>query len=136
MLACEERDNHQLDKELLTNRLRHLEQELEASKNSVSEKTRESRILEVKHTSALQADDGGSEQNLRLLANVSITTVAAIFCHSVVKPLMAVNVSHRMRPKKVVQHLKKVLSKYKSMNCFYCKKLIHYRNLLLLTWYI
>lgn len=49
MLACEERDNHQLDKELLTNRLRHLEQELEASKNSVGEKTRESRLLEVKH---------------------------------------------------------------------------------------
>lgn len=58
MLACEERDNHQLDKELLTNRLRHLEQELEASKNSVGEKTRESRLLEVKHTSASQADDG------------------------------------------------------------------------------
>lgn len=48
MLACEERDNHQLDKELLTNRLRHLEEELEASKNSVNEKTRESRLLEVK----------------------------------------------------------------------------------------
>lgn len=58
LLACEERDNHQLDKELLTNRLRHLEQELEASKNSVSEKTRESRLLEVKHASALQWDGG------------------------------------------------------------------------------
>uniref|UniRef100_A0A3Q0RVJ4 Cingulin n=1 Tax=Amphilophus citrinellus TaxID=61819 RepID=A0A3Q0RVJ4_AMPCI len=48
LLACEERDNHQLDKELLTNRLRHLEGELEASKNSHSEKTREIRILEDK----------------------------------------------------------------------------------------
>lgn len=50
MLACEERDNHQLDKELLTNRLRHLEEELEASKNSANEKTRESRLLEVNRT--------------------------------------------------------------------------------------
>ncbi|XP_038146143.1 cingulin isoform X3 [Cyprinodon tularosa] len=47
-LACEERDNHQLDKELLTNRLRHLEGELEASKNSLNEKAREIRILEDK----------------------------------------------------------------------------------------
>lgn len=47
MVTCEERDNHQLDKELLTNRLRHLEGEIEASKNSYNEKTREIRILEV-----------------------------------------------------------------------------------------
>lgn len=47
LLASEERDNHQLDKELLTNRLRHLEGELEASKNSYNEKTREIRMLEV-----------------------------------------------------------------------------------------
>ncbi|XP_008429923.1 cingulin [Poecilia reticulata] len=47
-LSCEERDNHQLDKELLTNRLRHLEGEVEASKNSLNEKTREIRILEDK----------------------------------------------------------------------------------------
>lgn len=47
-LACEERDNHQLDKELLSNRLRHLEGELEASKNSHNEKAREVRILEVR----------------------------------------------------------------------------------------
>ncbi|XP_037640944.1 cingulin isoform X2 [Sebastes umbrosus] len=48
MLICEERDNHQLDKELLTNRLRHLEGEIEASKSGNSEKTREIRILEDK----------------------------------------------------------------------------------------
>ncbi|XP_056900645.1 cingulin isoform X4 [Takifugu flavidus] len=48
MVVCEERDNHQLDKELLTNRLRHLEGEIEASKNSYNEKTREIRILEDK----------------------------------------------------------------------------------------
>lgn len=47
MVTCEERDNHQLDRELLTNRLRHLEGEIEASKNSYNEKTREIRILEV-----------------------------------------------------------------------------------------
>ncbi|XP_041650288.1 cingulin isoform X1 [Cheilinus undulatus] len=48
LLACEERDNHQLDKELLSNRLRHLEGELEAGKNGLNEKTREIRILEDK----------------------------------------------------------------------------------------
>uniref|UniRef100_A0A4W6FU39 Cingulin n=1 Tax=Lates calcarifer TaxID=8187 RepID=A0A4W6FU39_LATCA len=48
LLVCEERDNHQLDKELLTNRLRHLEGEMEASKNNLNEKTREVRILEDK----------------------------------------------------------------------------------------
>lgn len=59
MLACEERDNHQLDKELLTNRLRHLEEELEASKNSVNEKTRESRLLEVKRMHPLRREIRG-----------------------------------------------------------------------------
>ncbi|CAN9513590.1 unnamed protein product [Ophioblennius macclurei] len=48
LLACEERDNHQLDKELLSNRLRHLEGEMETHKNSQNEKTREVRILEDK----------------------------------------------------------------------------------------
>lgn len=48
LLACEERDNHQLDKELLTNRLRHLEGELETSKNSQNERIREVRLLEVR----------------------------------------------------------------------------------------
>ncbi|XP_061676698.1 cingulin [Syngnathoides biaculeatus] len=48
LLTCEERDNHQLDKEMLTNRLRHLEAENEAGKNSLNEKTREIRILEEK----------------------------------------------------------------------------------------
>lgn len=49
LLACEERDNHQLDKEMLTNRLRHLEAAEEAGKNGLNEKTREIRILEVKY---------------------------------------------------------------------------------------
>ncbi|KAJ0000426.1 hypothetical protein NQD34_012268 [Periophthalmus magnuspinnatus] len=48
LLACEERDNHQLDKELLTNRLRHLETEMENGKNSQNEKIREVRLLEDK----------------------------------------------------------------------------------------
>jgi len=52
LLTCEERDNHQLDKELLTNRLRHLEGEIEASKNSQNEKSREIRLLEVRCSSA------------------------------------------------------------------------------------
>lgn len=47
LVVSEERDNHQLDKELLSNRLRHLEGEIEANKNSYNEKAREIRILEV-----------------------------------------------------------------------------------------
>lgn len=45
---CEERDNHQLDKELLTNRLRHLEAEMETARNGQNEKSREIRLLEDK----------------------------------------------------------------------------------------
>ncbi|XP_068614503.1 cingulin [Brachionichthys hirsutus] len=48
ILACEERDNHQLDKELLTNRIRHLEGESETSRSSCNERGREIRILEDK----------------------------------------------------------------------------------------
>ncbi|KAL3060189.1 hypothetical protein OYC64_014713 [Pagothenia borchgrevinki] len=48
LLTCEERDNHQLDKELLSNRLRHLEGEMEAGKNAQNEKIRENRIMEDK----------------------------------------------------------------------------------------
>ncbi|CAL9705734.1 unnamed protein product [Knipowitschia caucasica] len=48
LLACEERDNHQLDKELMMNRMRHLEGELENGKNSLNEKIREVRLLEDK----------------------------------------------------------------------------------------
>ncbi|XP_068179773.1 cingulin isoform X3 [Antennarius striatus] len=48
LLVCEEKDNHQLDKELLTNRIRHLEGEVETSKSSYNDKTREIRILEDK----------------------------------------------------------------------------------------
>ncbi|KAM4601134.1 cingulin isoform 1-T1 [Polymixia lowei] len=48
LLVCEERDNHQLDKELLTNRLRHLEGELEGSRSSHSDKARDIRSLEDK----------------------------------------------------------------------------------------
>ncbi|KAJ8383812.1 hypothetical protein AAFF_G00214990 [Aldrovandia affinis] len=49
--CCEERDNAQLDKELLTNRLKHLEGELESQRGSHSDRSREIRSLEdkVKH---------------------------------------------------------------------------------------
>ncbi|KAI1885944.1 hypothetical protein AGOR_G00208970 [Albula goreensis] len=49
--CCEERDNAQLDKELLTNRLKHLEGELESQRGSHTDRSREIRSLEdkVKH---------------------------------------------------------------------------------------
>ena len=47
LLVCEERDNSHLDKELLTNRLRHLEAEQENSRSSQAEKARELRLAEV-----------------------------------------------------------------------------------------
>ncbi|XP_031431939.1 cingulin [Clupea harengus] len=46
--SCEEKDNALLDKELLTNRLRHLEGELESQRGSHSDKTREMRSMEDK----------------------------------------------------------------------------------------
>lgn len=67
LLACEERDNHQLDKELLTNRLRHLEGEVEASKNSYNEKTREIRILEVMYMHLLTWGFGRINHDYRVL---------------------------------------------------------------------
>uniref|UniRef100_A0A3B4A0L1 Cingulin n=1 Tax=Periophthalmus magnuspinnatus TaxID=409849 RepID=A0A3B4A0L1_9GOBI len=57
LLACEERDNHQLDKELLTNRLRHLETEMENGKNSQNEKIREVRLLEVSSRQELELEE-------------------------------------------------------------------------------
>lgn len=60
----EERDNHQLDKELLSNRLRHLEGELETSKNSYNEKTREIRILEVRCISQDKKNHRWSQDNV------------------------------------------------------------------------
>ncbi|XP_041708864.2 cingulin isoform X2 [Coregonus clupeaformis] len=46
--VVEERDNAQLDKELLTNRLHHLEAELENSRSSLTDKSRELRSTEDK----------------------------------------------------------------------------------------
>ncbi|KAM9404770.1 cingulin isoform 2-T2 [Salvelinus alpinus] len=46
--VVEERDNVQLDKELLTNRLHHLEVELENSRSSLTDKSRELRSTEDK----------------------------------------------------------------------------------------
>ncbi|XP_036448603.1 cingulin [Colossoma macropomum] len=49
--CCEERDNAVLDKELLTNRLRHLEGELESQRSTYNDRSREIRSMEdkVKH---------------------------------------------------------------------------------------
>lgn len=63
-MVSEERDNHQLDKELLSNRLRHLEGELETSKNSYNEKTREIRILEVRCISQDKKKHRWSQDNV------------------------------------------------------------------------
>lgn len=74
MVTCEERDNHQLDKELLTNRLRHLEGELEASKNSYNEKTREIRILEVAYQHLLTS--GRNHDKTKALSVCAVSTHA------------------------------------------------------------
>lgn len=94
MLACEERDNHQLDKELLTNRLRHLEEELEASKNSVNEKTRESRLLEVKHMHLLRREIRGVNRTSGCLLAVGECLhcyCCTQFSHPVVKQISLIS---------------------------------------------
>lgn len=46
-MCCEERDSAQLERDLLNNRFKHLEAELEAEKSANTERTREVRGLEV-----------------------------------------------------------------------------------------
>lgn len=49
LLVCsEERDSAQLDRDLLSNRLKHLESELESEKSTHTDRTREIRGLEVR----------------------------------------------------------------------------------------
>lgn len=47
LMCCEERDSAQLERDLLNNRFKHLETELEAEKSAHTERTREARGLEV-----------------------------------------------------------------------------------------
>lgn len=48
LLSCsEERDSSQLDKELLSSRLKHLENELEMERSSQTDRSREIRLIEV-----------------------------------------------------------------------------------------
>lgn len=46
-MCCEERDSAQLERDLLSNRFKHLESELESEKSAHTERTREARGLEV-----------------------------------------------------------------------------------------
>lgn len=46
-MCSEERDSAQLERDLLNNRFKHLETELEAEKSAHTERTREVRGLEV-----------------------------------------------------------------------------------------
>lgn len=49
LLVCsEERDSAQLERDLLNNRLKHLESELESEKSTYTDRTREIRGLEVR----------------------------------------------------------------------------------------
>lgn len=49
LLVCsEERDSSQLERDLLSNRLKHLESELDTEKSSHTDRTREIRSLEVR----------------------------------------------------------------------------------------
>lgn len=48
LLSCsEERDSAQLDKDLLSSRLKHLENELETERSSQTDRSREIRLIEV-----------------------------------------------------------------------------------------
>lgn len=49
LLVCgEERDSAQLERDLLSNRLKHLESEMESEKSTHTDRTREIRGLEVR----------------------------------------------------------------------------------------
>lgn len=47
-MCSEERDGAQLERDLLNNRLKHLESELESEKNTHTDRSREIRGLEVR----------------------------------------------------------------------------------------
>lgn len=48
LLCGEERDSAQLERDLFTNRLKHLESEIEMEKNNHTDRSREIRVLEVR----------------------------------------------------------------------------------------
>lgn len=48
LACCEERDSAQLERDLLNNRFKHLETELESERSTHTERTREARGLEVR----------------------------------------------------------------------------------------
>lgn len=48
LVCCEERDSAQLERDLLNNRFKHLESELESEKSTHTDRTREIRGLEVR----------------------------------------------------------------------------------------
>lgn len=47
-MCGEERDSAQLERDLFTNRLKHLESEIEMEKNNHTDRSREIRVLEVR----------------------------------------------------------------------------------------
>lgn len=61
-MCCEERDGAQLERDLLNNRFKHLEAELEAEKSAHTERSREVRGLEVspRHWSCSQRVNQGA----------------------------------------------------------------------------
>ncbi|KAF7670071.1 hypothetical protein LDENG_00056590 [Lucifuga dentata] len=67
LLACgEERDSTQLERDLLSNRLKHLESELESEKSTHTDRTREIRVLEDKiKTLEIELDE--EKSNVELL---------------------------------------------------------------------
>lgn len=48
LVCCEERDSAQLERDLLNNRFKHLESELDSEKSAHTERTRDIRGLEVR----------------------------------------------------------------------------------------
>lgn len=57
LLVCsEERDSAQLERDLLSNRLKHLDSELESEKSAHTDRTREIRALEVRHSRSKVTD--------------------------------------------------------------------------------
>uniref|UniRef100_A0A674P798 Cingulin b n=1 Tax=Takifugu rubripes TaxID=31033 RepID=A0A674P798_TAKRU len=65
LVCCEERDSAQLERDLLNNRFKHLETELEAEKSAHTERTREVRSLEDKiKTLEIELDEERSSLEL------------------------------------------------------------------------
>lgn len=77
LVCCEERDSAQLERDLLNNRFKHLETELESERSTHTERTREARGLEVRL--GFSSTESGTEEPTIKCGDGQSQTPRAVF---------------------------------------------------------